>query len=76
MQTTYRLNTSEIDLNFFEAFKKLWSNKEVIITVQEENSIVDQKTIWTQMEAVRKKYPPFIVAKNINLSELANEVNL
>ncbi len=76
MQTTYRLNTNEIDSNFFEAFKKLWSNQEVKITVEIDNTQVDQKELWLQMEATRKKYPPFIVSKDINLSDLANEVNL
>lgn len=35
MQTIYQLNTKEIDSNFFEAFKKLFKNKNVKITVEE-----------------------------------------
>ena len=76
MQAIYRLNANEIDLNFFEALKKLWSNKKVTITIEVDNEEIDQKELWQHMEATRKKYPLFKVSKDINLSDLANEVNL
>lgn len=75
MQTVFRLNADEIDNDFLEAFRKLFKNKTVKITVEEE-STPNQKELWKELEKVRKKYPPMIISSNINLSELANEVNL
>ncbi len=75
MQTVFRLNANEIDNDFLETFRKLFKNKTVKITVEEE-STPNQKELWKELERVRKKYPPMIVSPDINLSELANEVNL
>jgi hypothetical protein len=54
-----------------------FGDKEVSITINEGNeSRTSQKGIFDELEELQKKYPPFIVAKDINLSDLANEVNL
>lgn len=75
MQTVFRLNANEIDNDFLEAFKKLFKNKTVKITVEEE-STPNQKELWKRLEALQKKYPPKVISKDIDLSALANEVNL
>lgn len=74
METVFRLNANEIDNDFLEAFRKLFKNKAVKITVEEEFT-PNQKELWKGLERVRKKYPPMIISPDINLSELANEVN-
>jgi len=35
MYTTYRMNSSDLDVNFLEAVKKLFASKEIEITVAE-----------------------------------------
>jgi|GEM_PF-800223 len=79
MQTTFRLNANEIDYNFFETVKKLFKNKTVTITVQEsveDKTFSTQQEHWIRLEALHKKYPPKVISKDIDLSALANEVNL
>lgn len=75
MQTTFRLNTNEIDIVFIEKLKSLFQNKEVNISIEEVDSSVNQYDIYKRMEALNKKYPPKIISPDIDLSALANEVN-
>ncbi|CAN1526097.1 hypothetical protein MCERE19_01224 [Spirosomataceae bacterium] len=71
------INLRDIDFSFFEKLKMKFGDKEVSITINEGNeSRTSQKGIFDELEELQKKYPPFIVAKDINLSDLANEVNL
>ena len=76
MQTTFRLNAQEIDYSFFEAFKKLFKNKEVNIIVEEANPQKNLYEMYKKSEALQKKYPPREISPEIDLSALANEVNL
>lgn len=50
MQTIYQLNTKEIDRNFFEAFKQLFKNKNIKITVEE----VKETTTIKSFESLKK----------------------
>jgi hypothetical protein len=71
------INLRDIDFSFFEKLKMKFGDKEVSITINEGNeSRTSQKGFFDELEELQKKYPPFIVAKDINLSDLANEVNL
>jgi hypothetical protein len=71
------INLRDIDFSFFEKLKKQFGDKEVKITFDEASDLPkNQKGIFDRLEEFQKKYPPFIVSKDINLSELANEVNL
>jgi len=71
------INLSDINFSFFEKLKKQFGDKDVSITIDEGNeSRTSQKGIFDELEELQKKYPPFIVSKDINLSDLANEVNL
>jgi|GWRWMinimDraft_12_1066020.scaffolds.fasta_scaffold183226_1 hypothetical protein len=71
------INLRDIDFSFFEKLKRKFGDKEVSITINEGNeTITSQKGIFDELEELQKKYPPFIVSKDINLSDLANEVNL
>ncbi len=53
MQTIYQLNTKEIDRNFFEAFKQLFKNKNIKITVEE----VKETTTIKSFESLKKSQP-------------------
>ncbi len=53
MQTIYQLNAKEIDRNFFEAFKQLFKNKNIKITVEE----VKETTTIKSFESFKKSQP-------------------
>ena len=75
MQTIIRLN--EVDFSFFEKLKKDFADKEVSLTITEiVKDEYNPKAALKRMQALQKKYPPKVISKDINLSELANEVNL
>jgi len=71
------VNLKDVDFSFFEKLKKQFGDREVRITIREsKESKTSQKGIFEELEELQKKYPPFVVSKEINLSDLANEVNL
>ncbi len=75
MQTTYILNANEIDYSFFEAFQKLFKNKEISIKIEEINPPVNQYEIFKKLEALNKKYPPKVISKDIDINTLIKQVN-
>jgi hypothetical protein len=76
MQTTFRININELDMNFIENLKKLFKNKELSIVVEDKRPKISQYEMYKKSEALNKKYPPKKVSKHINISEIANDVNL
>ncbi|MFN3851590.1 MAG: hypothetical protein ACK4NY_19285 [Spirosomataceae bacterium] len=76
MQTIFRINTNEIDYNFFQAFKKLFKNKELNIKVEEITPTINQTEVFQKLEKLKQKYPPKEISHDINISALANEINL
>lgn len=72
------MNSNEIDTNFIEKIKKIYINKKVKITIEEVTPLeqLSGKEKWKLMLEMRKKYPPKVISKDIDLSALANEVNL
>lgn len=76
MQTTFRLNANEIDYSFFEAFQKLFQNKEISIKIEEVVQPNLHFDMYKESEKLQKKYPPKKISPDIDLSALANEVNL
>ena len=78
MQTTFELNANEIDMELFEAIKKVFKNKpiKIIVTESADNKqTLTPKEQWQRMVDLQKKYPPKVISKDIDLSSLANEVN-
>ncbi|GAB3924138.1 hypothetical protein [Larkinella terrae] len=61
-----------------EAIKERFGKKEVEITVKEveNNKPVDQKELFRTMEELRERFKDIYVYPSLNLSDLANEVNL
>ena len=68
MQTIYQLNTSEIDSNFIEAFKQLFKNKTIKITVEE----VKETQINSSFETF-KKSKPIKIDPSIDIRALIEE---
>jgi hypothetical protein len=76
MQTTFRLNINEIDIVFIEKLKSLFHNKEVSIKIEEIPQPNVHYNMYEESEKLQKKYPPKKISPDIDLSALANEVNL
>ena len=76
METSIRMHVNEIDFSFFEAFKKLYKNKEICISISEVPNHISQIEMFKASEKLQKKYPPKKIDPSIDLSALANEVNL
>jgi hypothetical protein len=78
MQTTYRIKAGEINVNLLESIRKMFrENDPVRLTVQlEKPADLDQYELFLKSEALQKKFPPIHIDKDIDLSGLANEVNL
>lgn len=78
MQHTYQLNTSNLNSTFIESVKSLFGSREVEIVVKdvETSRQPDQKELFRQTELLRIKLRSVEVDPNINLSDLASEVNL
>jgi hypothetical protein len=68
MQTIYQLNTKEIDNNFFEAFKQLFENKNIKITVEEVKEIRTCNSFETF-----KKSKPIKIDPSIDIRALIEE---
>ncbi|SKB44210.1 hypothetical protein [Dyadobacter psychrophilus] len=78
MQTTYHIKAGEINLSLLESIKKMFrENDPVTLTVQlEKLKEQDQYELFLKSEALQKKFPPIHISSDIDLSGLANEVNL
>lgn len=67
-------NLKDTDFNFFEKLTGFQDKKEVWLPFRENKP--DPKEALKRMQALQKKYPPKIIGKEINLSELINELNV
>ena len=67
MQTTYRLNANEIDINFIEKLKKLFKNKEVSIVVVDKKPQISQYEMYKKSEVLNIKYPQKLNQKTLIL---------
>ncbi|WP_373511190.1 hypothetical protein [Persicitalea sp.] len=77
MQLTYKITADTLDDVFLEAIKSQFAGKEVNITIEEaESAVVDPIDQFHKMEKLRKKLKRIKVDSSINLSALANELNL
>lgn len=66
-------NPKNTDPSFFEKPKGLQGKKEVWVPFRKNKP--DPKEALKRMQALQKKYPPKVIEKGINLSELINELN-
>lgn len=72
------INSNEIDDNFLKKIRNLYADKKVRITVEEVKSFdaMSGEERWKRMQKMQEKHPPKVISKDIDISELANEVNL
>ncbi|WP_138992793.1 hypothetical protein [Larkinella sp. C7] len=78
MQLTYKLPVDSLNSGFLEAIKTQFAGKEVNITVEDSNDAnpASQMDAFYKMEKLRKKLKKVKVDPNMDLSALANEVNM
>lgn len=78
MQLTYKLPVESLNHTFLDVVKKQFAGKEVNITIEAitEGADPDQKQLFIEIESLRKKLVNFKPDPKLDLSSLANEVNL
>ncbi|RRA99095.1 hypothetical protein [Larkinella rosea] len=78
MQMTYKVTADSLNSGFLEAIKERFGKKEVEITIKdvESDTPVSQMEAFRKMEKLRKKLKKVKIDPNLDLSALANEVNL
>jgi hypothetical protein len=79
MQQTFQINTENLNADFIESVKAQFGKRDVKIVIEEVEPTeqpVSQKEVFKKMEELRKKLSHIKVDPNLDLSALANEVNL
>ncbi|MEO6684381.1 MAG: hypothetical protein ABIN24_00385 [Dyadobacter sp.] len=78
MQITYTLPADSLNENFLEQVKDNFAGKKVSIIIKDvtDPPSADQSELFKRMETLRKKMAYVKVAQDLDLSSLANEVNL
>ena len=78
MQQTFQINTGELNDNFINSVRALFGERRIKIVVEEveEIPVPDQKEMFRRSEAVRLSLKNVKVDPTLDLSALANEVNL
>ncbi|MBE9464357.1 hypothetical protein ACFP1I_05795 [Dyadobacter subterraneus] len=78
MQVTYTLPADSLNENFLEQVKDSFAGKKVNIIIEDVNETVssDQSELFKKMEILRKRIGQIKVDPDLDLSSLANEVNL
>lgn len=78
MQFTYTLPAHALDNEFLEKIKAVFEGKQINITIEDTSSDVEgsQIILFGKMEDLRKKMEKVKVNPEIDLSAIANEINL
>lgn len=78
MQLTYTLSADSLNKDFIENIKDRFTGKKVTITIEDVPDFTpyDQTELFNKMEVLRKKIKHIKVDPNLDLSALANDVNL
>ncbi|MCE6988016.1 hypothetical protein [Dyadobacter sp. CY323] len=78
MQHTFQIKSSNLNSNFIESVRAMFGDKELKIIVEdvEKNTAVTQKELYKKSLPVIDRFRNVTVDSNLDLSALANEVNL
>ncbi|GAB3896258.1 hypothetical protein GCM10028803_13650 [Larkinella knui] len=78
MQMTHRASADSLNSGFLEAIKERFGAKEVEIIVKdvEDNKVVNQMETFHKLEKLRRKLKSVKIDPALDLSALANDVNL
>jgi len=78
MQQTFQLNTENLNTNFIKSVQALFGNREIKIVIEDIENIepVRQKELYKKSLTLLERFKNVKVDPNLDLSNLANEVNL
>lgn len=78
MQQTFLIKPSDLNSNFIDSIRAVFGDREVKIVIEdvEKNIAVDQKQLNKKTLAIVDRFKNMRVDPNLDLSSLANEVNL
>jgi hypothetical protein len=78
MQQTFQIKPSNLNANFIESVRAMFGDREVKIVIEEveKNGPVDQKELYIQSLPLIDRFKDVKVDPDLDLSSLANEVNL
>jgi hypothetical protein len=76
MQQTFKISPANLNAHFIESVKSIFGNKELKIVIEDIQPMRNQKEQFLKTEKLRKRLKSIKVAGDINLSDMANEVNL
>ena len=76
MQHTFHLNASNLTPGFFESVKKLFGDKEIKVVIEDVNHGISQQDFHQSLMELRELFKDVKVDPNIDISKLADEVNL
>lgn len=79
MQQTFQLNAGELDSNFVKSVRALYGKKKIKIVIEEVKEVPppqDQMEMFKKSEEVRLRLKNIKVDPDLDLSAMANEMNL
>lgn len=78
MQQTFQIKPSNLNANFIESVRAMFGDREVKIVIEEveKTGTVDQKELYIQSLPFIDQFKNIKVDPDLDLSSLANEVNL
>lgn len=77
MQTTFELNTNELNEQFFERFRYFFAGRKVRIVVEEtavadpKPALPDQRQWFAEMEDLQKAYPPQKIPLEVEINAMS-----
>jgi len=79
MQQTFQLSAGELNTSFIKSVQALYGKKRIKIVIEEVEDVppqLVQREMFKKSEEVRLRLKKLKIDPNLDLSELANEVNL
>lgn len=77
MQHTFHLNAAKLNPSFVDIVKKMFGNKEIRVVVEDVSpDDVSQQDLYRSVMALRERFKEVKVDPKIDISKLADEVNL
>ncbi|MCF0057236.1 hypothetical protein [Dyadobacter sp. CY356] len=78
MQHTFRVNTENLNQEFIKNIQLIFGKKEILINVTdlENDKIIDQREIYKKSLEIRERFKNMKIDPNLDLSSMANDVNL
>ena len=78
MQQIFQINSGSLNSSFIDSVKAIFGNKDIKIVVEEVEKDIkpSQKELYQKSLAVIDRFKDVKVDPNLDLSALANEVNL